>query len=86
MKITTSLTKEVVKNNLPNIGTLIRRWAMFGCKPVILLLQFQVFFQCYVEEQRPFLDESVEGFNKGLGRTRGLLSKPERMLETDEDD
>jgi len=86
MKITTGLTKEVVKNNLPNVGTLIMRWVIFGCKPVLLLLRLQVFFQCYVGEHRLFLDESVEGFNKGLGRTRGFLSKPERMLETDEDD
>jgi len=85
MKITTGLTKEVVKNNLPNVGTLIIRWVMLGCEPVILLLQSQVFFQCYVEEHRLFLDESVEGFNKGLGRTRGFLNKPERMLETDND-
>jgi len=82
----TGLTKEVVKNNLPNVSTLIMRWAMFGCEPVILLLRFQVFFQCYVEKHRLFLDESVEGFDKGLGRTRGFLSKPERMLKTDEDD
>jgi len=39
MKIMTGLTKEVVKNNLPQVGTLIRRWMMFGCEPVISLLQ-----------------------------------------------
>jgi len=83
--MTTSHTKEVVKNNLPNVGTLIFEWVILGCKPVILLLQFQVFFQCYVEEHSLFLDESVEGFDKGLGRTRGFLSKPERMLKADED-
>ena len=86
MKTKTGLTKKVVKNYFPKFCALIIRWAIFCCEPVLALLRFQEVVQPLINGRALFLDIIVPGLNKALGVARGFLSKPERMLETDEDD
>ena len=83
----TGLTKEVVKNYLPKFSTLIERWVIFDCEPIITLLQSQVVLQSLIKDSECMflLDISVQGFNKAVNRIGSMLSKPERMFETDED-
>jgi len=77
--------KEVVKNYLLKLNTLIVRWAIFCGEPVITLLQCQVVFQYFIKHCMLVLEISGQSFSKAFGRTTAMLSKPEGMFQADED-
>jgi len=56
---------------------------MLHDEPVIAPFGFQVSFQSLINQHMLVLEISVEGFSKGFGRTRALLSNPEGMFKTD---
>ena len=85
IKTMAGLTKEVVKNYLPKFSTLIERWVMFCCEPIITLLQCQVVLQFLIKECTLLPDICVKGFDKASSKTGAMLSKPEGMFETNED-
>jgi len=84
MKITTGLTKEVVKNYLLKFHALIKRRVIFCCEPVGPLRRFQVVIQPLIKECMLFFDIGVQGFNKPFSGTGARPSKPKGMFKTDE--
>jgi len=77
--------KEVVKNYILKLNTLIVKWVMFCDEPVITPLQCQVVFQYFIKHCMLVLEISGKSFGKAFGRTTAMLSKPEGMFKTDED-